>query len=110
MTVLLRTILFLMAAIATFGLGWYSVEFPGSAAAWGSSCQLFRDPGNKSFRADILETKYLEAPWRDTPMPAPSLAEMVHHREQYAERDQHSEPEGRSDQHSVHLMLPYYQR
>jgi hypothetical protein len=43
-------------------------------------------------------------------MPAPSLAKMVHHREQYAERDQHSEPEGRSDQRSVHLMVPYYQR
>jgi uncharacterized membrane protein YeiH len=34
MTVLLKTILVLMAAIATFGLGWYSVEFSGSAAAW----------------------------------------------------------------------------
>jgi hypothetical protein len=44
---------------------------------------------------------------RAAPIGAPSLAEMVHHREQYAERDQHSEPEGRSDQHSVHLMLPF---
>ncbi len=34
MTVLLKTILVLMAAIATFGLGWYSVQFSGSAAAW----------------------------------------------------------------------------
>jgi hypothetical protein len=34
-------------------------------------------------------------------MSALSLAEMVHHREQYAESDQHSEPEPRSDHHSV---------
>jgi hypothetical protein len=26
--------LVLMAAIASFGLGWYSVEFSGSAASW----------------------------------------------------------------------------
>jgi hypothetical protein len=34
MNMVLKTILVLMAAIATFGLGWYSVEFSGSAAAW----------------------------------------------------------------------------
>jgi hypothetical protein len=34
MTIPLKMILLLMAAIATFGLGWYSVEFSGSAAAW----------------------------------------------------------------------------
>jgi hypothetical protein len=34
MTTLLRTVLILMAALATFGLGWYSVEFNGSAADW----------------------------------------------------------------------------
>jgi hypothetical protein len=38
-----------------------------------------------------------------------SLAEMVHHREQYAESDQYSEPERRSDHHGVHFVLPYYQ-
>ena len=38
-----------------------------------------------------------------------SLAEMVHHREQHAESDQHSEPERRPDQHGVHFVLPYYQ-
>jgi hypothetical protein len=31
---------------------------------------------------------------------------MVHHREQYAESDQHCEPERRSDHHSVHFVLP----
>jgi hypothetical protein len=41
MTVLLRTILVLMAAIATFGLGWYSVEFTGSAAAWAAVVSCF---------------------------------------------------------------------
>jgi hypothetical protein len=34
MNMVLKTMLVLMAAIATFGLGWYSVEFSGSAAAW----------------------------------------------------------------------------
>jgi hypothetical protein len=41
MTVLLRTMLVLMAAIATFGLGWYSVEFTGSAAAWAAVVSCF---------------------------------------------------------------------
>jgi hypothetical protein len=41
MTVPLRTILVLMAAIATFGLGWYSVEFTGSAAAWAAVVSCF---------------------------------------------------------------------
>jgi hypothetical protein len=34
MNMLLKTILVLMVAIATFNLGRYSVEFSGSAAAW----------------------------------------------------------------------------
>ncbi len=42
-------------------------------------------------------------------MSALSLAEMVHPREQYAESDQYSEPERRSDHHGVHFVLPYYQ-
>jgi hypothetical protein len=41
MNILLKTILVLMAAIATFGLGWYSVEFSGSAAAWAAVVSCF---------------------------------------------------------------------
>jgi hypothetical protein len=41
MNIPLKTILVLMAAIATFGLGWYSVEFSGSAAAWAAVVSCF---------------------------------------------------------------------
>jgi hypothetical protein len=38
------------------------------------------------------------------------LAEMVRHREQHAESDQHSEPERCSDQHGVHFVFPNVRR
>jgi hypothetical protein len=41
MSILLWTILVLIAAIAAFGLGWYSVEFSGSTAAWAGVVSCF---------------------------------------------------------------------